>query len=236
MTSIAVLTDMLFYIILLLIMSEPPTRSAQLITPGLGKHFTSPQKRRAKPKDRQKVQRPGTEKRIQNIHTEMQKLLAHHSNPVSATACDGPSEMDTIDDDSAWLDEGFDVPPDVFQGLASSGSLLLDTTSLPKPILPDRSSPPDPSESPPSKQINSTWHNLIPTLEAPLLDYVNHTRGRSVPTAVEWSSACPQPGICVAKEATVLCLFWDRKYLPDYLKLLQPNSHHRSYDICDPLL
>ena len=185
-------------------MSDPrPTHSSQPITTrGLGRHFTSPLKKRDKNKSRLSAPVPGNVSKRRKLNDELEALLVTPFEPKR------PPPTITIVD--------VDVP------LILREEELLEETSLELEDFPALSDGEDASHSTTAQNTRTThptarsisvcvgWKALIPTIVDPFLKYMAATVRQPLVALGPCLSSCTSN--CQEQKVTaVLCLFFDRK-------------------------
>ena len=185
-------------------MTDPrPTRSSQPITTrGLGRHFTSPLKKRDKKKSRLSTPVPGNASKQWKLEDELEALLATPFEPKR------PPPTITIVDAS------------VFPILREEE--LLEGSPMELEDLPVLSDGEDASHSTTAQNTHTThptarsisvcagWKALNPTIVNPFLKYTAATVRQPLVALGPYLSSCTSS--CQEQKVTaVLCLFFDRE-------------------------
>jgi hypothetical protein len=170
------------------------TRNQQLVYPGLGKNYTSPERPGRRSKNQLLVSRPGQQskrdvilKRIRELDERAQNVssvLSEHVQDVfDAPAAD--SEMD-------WIDEPAEEPAEYFHNVPKDAPKRRKLRDHKLDTL---------------KQYKA-WQEIIPSFVEPLLRYIGSTTAGAAPQIVDIPACSHCDG---SKTSRVLCLFWDRK-------------------------
>ena len=185
-----------------------PTRGAQLSTSGLGKVFTTPQKRRDKKKSTTFVAPLALDMRQQHLLQKMEQLKAHQTRKPAVDVLDivideggkesfisqdatleTPDNEDTLDGQgSAWVDEETIVSPPA-------------VTFKRHRILPDAT----------ANQLYARWMAALPRLVPFLASYITRTMGVPLEPLIDIKSSCLDSKMCLRKSTNILCLFVDCK-------------------------
>ena len=185
-------------------MSDPrPTRSSQPITTrGLGRHFTSPLKKRDKKRSRLSAPIPGNASKRRKLDEELEALLATPFEPkrppptitiVDASVSPIFREEEPLEGSSMEL-EDFPVLSD---GEDASHSTTAQNTR---------------TTCPTARSISTCagWKALIPTIVDPFLKYTAATVRQPLVALGPFLTSCTSS--CQEQKVTaVLCLFFDRK-------------------------
>jgi hypothetical protein len=179
-----------------------PTRNAQLVSSGLGRHFVSPRKLRDKKKTQTVVNLPGADAKRRRILAAMEELMtpqhqASTSKPPSSHALPIANQ-----------------PPDSGEDMIIHDAEMLDLPVEPEPTL-------KPEEAQAKRRISpdksadslySSWSTLIPTLADAQIKYSARTHGKPFQNPHEVISACATLQ-CTPKRTSLICLFFDREFL-----------------------
>jgi hypothetical protein len=182
-----------------------PTRNAQLVSSGLGRHFVSPRKPRDKKKTQTVVNLPGADAKRRRILTAMEELMnpQHQAstsmppNPYSLPIANQPP--DSGDDMIIYDVEMLDLP------VEPEPALKPEEAQAKRRISPDKS----------ADSLYSSWSTLIPTLVDAQIKYSARTHGKPFQNPHEVISACATLR-CTPKRMSLICLFFDRKFLTIY--------------------
>jgi hypothetical protein len=169
------------------------TRNQQVVYPGLGKNYMSPQRPGRHVKNQLIVAQPGQQSRRNQILKKLREL-DEKANSLSSDVQD-VFDAPTVDSKMDWEDE-----PSEYQ-YESTEYHHHETTDTPRR----------------RKRRNHTtdtlnqyqaWKEIVPLLVEPLLSYIAGTTAGVTPQVVDIPQ-CPQ---CDgSKSSRVLCLFWDRE-------------------------
>ena len=173
------------------------TRNQQIVYPGLGKNYTSPERPGRRSKNQLLVSRPGQQskrdgilKRIRELDERAQNVLSvpseHIRDVFDAPAAD--SEMDWIDEPAEEQDEPAEY-----------------SHNVPKD-KPKRRKPRDHKLD--TLRQYKAWQEIIPSLVEPLLRYIGSTTAGATPQILDIPACSYCDG---SKTSRVLCLFWDCK-------------------------
>jgi hypothetical protein len=190
------------------------TRNSQIVHPGLGKNYLTPQKpgRRQNAKDSLLVALPGRDAKrrelLQKLHVLDEKRTAAMSNtdPFAEISLGAPMEQD-----SDWIDD---------ESLAEPTSNT-STTATPSP----RKRKPRDLDYDIEKQY-ARWKEMLPCLVQPFLKFINMSSGKAAPVEVDMPS-CSHCN--TGKMSRVLCLFWDRES-SSHLRFLLSTTYSASAD------
>jgi hypothetical protein len=173
------------------------TCNHQIVYPGLGKNYISPERPGRRSKNQILVSRPGQQSKRDAILKRMHELDERAQNMTSVASehikdvFDAPaadSEMDWIDEPAEEQDEPAEY-----------------SHSVPKD-KPKRRKPRDHKLD--TLNQYKAWKEIIPSLVEPLLSYIGSTTAGATPQLVD----IPQCSHCDGlKTSRVLCLFWDRE-------------------------
>ena len=182
-------------------MTDPrPTRSSQPITTrGLGRHFTSPLKKRDKKKSRLSAPVPGNASKRRKLDDELEALLATPSEPKRPLPTITASVSSILQEE-----EPLEAPPMELEDLSvlsdgedASHSTTAQNTRTTRPT---------------ARSISTCagWKALIPTIVDPFLKYTAATVRQPLVALGPCLSSCTSS--CQEQKVTaVLCLFFDRK-------------------------
>jgi hypothetical protein len=155
------------------------------------------------------VEFPGAELRRQQLLNQMQRLINPTSSPTghSPTAPGSPSveaEVNNMPDDLDFVDVGgveVEMSKESSSDMPSNSEISLQK----RRILPDKS----------ADALYGNWRKVIPTLVDPQLKYYTRTLGQALEKTHDVISACGTHS-CVRKTTSMLCLFFDSKFLSVY--------------------
>lgn len=187
---------------------KAPTRSQQLVTGGLGKHFTSPQKRRDKKKSTTYVEPIGQDTTVRLLKAKLEKLKRSHLERVQ--------KVENLHDETTHvLGEGSELAVDIevggFEVEMDEGTIPddplhhelphpLDDHPPPRRVLPDGA----------ATNLYQKWSVVLPRLIEPHLEYITASAGKALqPTTTLHTTCFSQCG--PRRTSTVLCLFQDRE-------------------------
>ena len=177
-----------------------PTRNAQRVSSGLGRHFVSPQKPRDKRKTQTVVNLPGADAKRRRLLAAMEELMtsqhqASTSKPPSPHVLPTSNQLPDSGEDVTIHDvEILDLEPEP--------TLKPEEAQAKRRISPDKS----------ADSLYSSWSTLIPTLINAQLTYSTRTYGKPFQNPHEVISACATLQ-CTPKRTSLICLFFDRKFL-----------------------
>jgi hypothetical protein len=163
------------------------TRNEQVVYPGLGKNYTSPERPGRRSKNQRLVSRPGQQSKRDAILKRMREL-DQRAQTVPSELVQDVFDAPAIDSEMDWIDEPAEY-----------------SHNVPKDT-PKRRKPRDHK----SDTLNQykAWKEIVPSLVEPLLSYIGRTTAGATPQSVD----IPQCSHCDgSKISRVLCLFWDRK-------------------------
>lgn len=170
------------------------SRNSQIVYPGLGKNYLTPQKpgRRRKVKDSLIVALPGRDARRRELLQQLHDL-------------DKKRAADMGNDTDPFTVDNLGVPMD--QDLDSHGDWIDDE--------PAETPTPEPSRKRKRRNLDydaerqyTKWKEMLPTLVQPFLTFISTSSGKAAPVEVDM----PPCSHCSTKKISrVLCLFWDRE-------------------------
>ncbi|KAI0373090.1 hypothetical protein BV20DRAFT_963601 [Pilatotrama ljubarskyi] len=175
---------------------KAPQRSEQPV----GRHFTTPQKRRAPRKDATFVSRPDLALRSQRLNADLQALLntdnavepEEDQEDVEMTL--EPNEpMESTDCDVTMMDDRADDPT------MDPESDLMDPGPAKRAAR---------NRSDALKSVHAAWLSLIPTLLDEYLVYLRSAHGRTTRSPPDWTYSCARVD-CVPQSCAIMCLFYD---------------------------
>lgn len=171
---------------------------------GVGSHFVSPQKRPSKRKTRQiSVPFFDLEAKRRRLTKEFNQLLATTKlGPSTSTSSSPPSSSHDVDmnGDDQWVDEIQDAPAPT-QPPDNPTSVQMPTK---KRLTPDQA----------TIALYTKWQALLPHLVEPLLAFTAESIGKVAQVVGSTvGGSCKSKGLfCDTKEASILCLYFDRRY------------------------
>ena len=172
---------------------RPPKRSNQLV----GVHFESPKRRRPWRKDSELVVRPG-------LARQEQELTAKLNHMLGKLKTSGQTSSSTDSSDDLAVPETSCQPPlanPSTNPIATSDTQDYDLEHEPHPrrILPDEV----------AQKLYSNWLQLIPSLLAEYLGYLEWAQGRQGRFRDDEQLELCTSGLCTTKETYVQCLHFD---------------------------
>jgi len=178
-----------------------PTRNAQLVSSGLGRHFVSPRKPRDKKKTQTVVNLPGADAKRRRLLAAMEELMT----PQHQVSTSKPPSPHVLSIDNQLPDSGGDIiTHDVeILDLEPEPALKAEEAQAKRRISPDQL----------ADSLYSSWSTLIPTLVDVQLKYSARTHGKPFQNPHEVISACTLQCTSTPKRTSLICLFFDRKFL-----------------------
>jgi hypothetical protein len=175
------------------------SRASHLATQKHGQHYTSPQKARDKKKTTTRVTLLGQTARKQQLLLQLRALETKTWSIPPAAVKDS------------------DIDPEVSEYIPDPTE---NTTTVPScqppssdtPVSTSRRILPDPA----SHRLYDSWKCLIPTLLAPLLDYLNRSHACLPPQVGDIRETCQRTD-CPIKSVNIICLYFDRKLLLSWI-------------------
>jgi len=163
-----------------------PSRDKELTSAGMGKHFTSPKKKRDKKKTTTFVHLPAQE-------IKRKFLLAKFNALKVASAPEEPTpdsvESHWQDDELVVMNSPDPVPVPESGGLKTTRRILPDTEAV---------------------RLYRSWGKLLPSLLDPFLAYTHASIAHIITPAGDLKSHCTAQ-TCTSKYAQIQCLYFDRK-------------------------
>jgi hypothetical protein len=173
------------------------TRNEQIVYPGLGKNYTSPERPGRRSKNQLLVSRPGQQSKRDAILKRMRDLdeRAQNVSSVPSEHVHDVFDAPAVDSEMDWIDEPIEEQD---QPAEYSHNVPKDTPKRRK----QRDHKLD------TLNQYKAWKEIVPSLVEPLLSYIGSTTAGAAPQAVD----IPQCPHCDgSKTSRILCLFWDRE-------------------------
>ncbi|KAI0363187.1 hypothetical protein BV20DRAFT_1058256 [Pilatotrama ljubarskyi] len=176
----------------------PAPKARQRGQQPVGKHFATPEKRRAPQKDGAFVSRPELALRSQKLNADLHALLEAeeavepHETPENAEmALSEPMEPTNCD---VMMD---DCGEDTIMETGSGDS-----------AVPDPAKRAARNHSDALISAHVAWLSLIPSLLPEYLGYMRSAHGRTTRSSPNWSYSCPRVK-CVPQSCAIMCLYYD---------------------------
>ncbi|KAI0349326.1 hypothetical protein OH77DRAFT_1432172 [Trametes cingulata] len=189
---------------------KTPQRGQQPV----GKHFATPEKRRAPRKDGVFVSRPELALRSQklnaNLHTLLEAEEAVEPDETSEDAEMVLEPMEPINCDVTMVDCGEDT--------------IMETGSGDS-VAPEPAKRAARNHSDALKSAHAAWLSLIPSLLPEYLGYLRSAHGRTTRSSPNWTYSCPRVE-CVPQSCAIMCLYYDS---------LDPMTVEVVYCECSPV-
>jgi hypothetical protein len=173
------------------------TCNHQIVYPGLGKNYMSPERPGCHVKNQLLVSRPGQQSKRDEILKRIHKLDEKTRNLESIS--------------SEHTQDVFDTP-------AADSKMDWEDESVDKQDEPAEHHHNIPTDKPKRHRLHNhkadilnqykAWKDIIPSLVEPLLSYISMTSAGTTPQVVDIPECSHCDG---SKISRVMCLFWDRK-------------------------
>ena len=176
--------------------ATPPPRPSKRSNQLVGVHFESPKRRRPWLKDSQLVLRPGLARQELELTAKLNKMLGK----IGTGEQSFPS-LDSTDEQAGPENarEPSPTPPTEHVANSDTQERRFEDEPHTRRLLPDEV----------AQRLYSNWLNLMPTLHAEYLAYLERTQGRLGRFRDDDHLDLCTSRLCTTKEASVQCLYFD---------------------------
>jgi hypothetical protein len=172
-----------------------PQRADQIVSAGLGRHFTSPLKKRDKKKSNTFVRAPLQDMKRKHLLAKLALL----QDPSASLA----SRDDPLSEDAAGMVDSNECFPPVDENIANSTYDV--NRSSATECQPRRRIVPNEVDI----RLYNKWLDLLPHLVDPFLHYLATSTGTALTSANDIRSQCTD--LCTKSSTNILCLYFDRE-------------------------